>query len=439
MCFHKKSILSKKSKIQTFKKQKEYFKSSMNQKQVQVIRGLKQRIVSTLVKLVDICPQFSIEIEEPISILKKLDATFRGIYSNSDPEGKLDILKKYFADDFIHVLNWKNSALPKFEAASKKIKTETIEQLKKNNLINDAITERLKELDVFESPFSNDYDKPFNYDIFIASLPIEGKTNFLDPIFRQANYYKVFFIFSLEIKWMEQYREKLETNDIPVEDTFTPSSITLPSVSSRDSSLVISPRDENSNLPRIINMDSSKDLQNWGMRKIENDPLLHKNEKNPGKEGRHHGVLNLGGLIWPQNDPKRSNRRRPVPTPNKNNNCVNSNKVEDPDTQFVSDYNAFILQIEENSKNNMSIKERIQARMEQKVMILQHEGQILRENLFIMSKQKEELISIYESYIKEVLKQNEKLTEENDRLRKDIEEKGKNSSDKGKQPTNTSS
>lgn len=93
--------------------------------------------------------------------------------------------------------------------------------------------------------------------------------------------------------------------------------------------------------------------------------------------------------------------------------------VEDPDREFVDEYNAFVARIEGNgSKPLMTAEERIQARTQQKLMILEHESQILRDNLFIITKQKEEMMQTYEKHIKEIEKQNKKLFEENEILKK---------------------
>ena len=105
----------------------------------------------------------------------------------------------------------------------------------------------------------------------------------------------------------------------------------------------------------------------------------------------------------------------------KSPNTNSQTNIEDPDRDFVNEYNAFVAKIETNeSKTTMTGEERIQARTQQKLMILEHESQILRDNLFIITKQKEEMIQTYEKHIREIEKQNKKLFEENQALKKKL-------------------
>ena len=376
----------------------------MDTQHLQILRNLKQKLFSRFVKIIDICPQLNISTDQPILIFRHVDEAFRKIYKSSDDNIRLKYVTEFLNNDFQEILKWKDTVFPVFHESSKNIKTELEKILKQNNLYNDETKEKLNGLSPLDDPFSNISQKPFNFKNYLQYLPIDAiHSSIFDHVKNLSYIYKLFFIFLHDINWISLYKEQIDNNKIPDYSFYNPEKNRLNLASSKDSSLVISLREE-SNLPRVIHMDSSNEMKNWGMIKIESDPLLHQNEEKPSKEARHHGLLSLGGLIFPQN--KRVQRNNQLP------------KTLDNDTQFLNKYNKFVMNLnDEEEGRKMSNSERVQARMEQKVMLLQHESQILRDNLYIIKRQKEEMIQAYENFIKEVIRQNEALTVENDQIK----------------------
>ena len=165
------------------------------------------------------------------------------------------------------------------------------------------------------------------------------------------------------------------------------------------------------------------------MKLLDNQQYLHPKELKQDKDGKHHGVLSLSCLNLHHKDLKKKPEPNLIKEAYQNLTSEGENpkikisnsqtNIEDPDRDFVNEYNAFVARIEgDGSKPTMTAEERIQARIQQKLMILEHESQILRDNLFIVTKQKEEMIQTYEKHIKEIEKQNKKLYEENEFLKK---------------------
>lgn len=392
----------------------------MNKEQLQEIHDLKCKLTFALVDVVDICSQLGIDSQTPSSHISILDDAFRLIYSVSDPEEQLNYLKLYFKKDFPQLVKWKNEVLPIFEQNAKEIKTNTIEAFQKNGQINEEMNKKIIELNEFDEPYKNIDVDFFNYKKFIESLPLKGPFPFLDPIYKQAANYETFFTILKSIKLLDKYKEIC----IEKEDSDKASSNTKNAK-----------RPQNIPLPlnsKTLNQPISK-LKDWSVTKVDNQPNIHQKEIKQDKDTKRHGTLSLSGLNLQHKDLKKK-----IPKPNikevdhnlasdgeniKEKNTSNQSNIEDPDRDFVNEYNAFVARIEGNgSKPTMTAEERIQARIQQKLMILEHESQILRDNLFIVTKQKEEMIQTYEKHIKEIEKQNKKLYEENEILKKKYKE-----------------
>lgn len=388
----------------------------MNKEQLQEISNLKCKLTFALVDIVDICSQLGIDSQTPSSLINILDDAFRLINSVSDPEEQLNYLKLYFKKDFPQFVKWKNEVFPIFEQNAKEIKTKTIEAFQKNGEINEEINKKFIELNEFDEPYKNIDVDFFNYKKFIESLRLEGPFPFLDPIYKQVTNYETFLTILKSIKLLDKYKEIC----IDKEDSDKASNNTKNAK-----------RPQNLPLPlnsKTLNQPISK-LKDWGVMKIDNQPNNHPKEIKQDKDTKHHGSLSLSGLNLQHKDLKKK-----IPKPNikeadqnlafnsentKEKNTSNQSNIEDPDRDFVNEYNAFVARIEGNgSKPTMTAEERIQARIQQKLMILEHESQILRDNLFIVTKQKEEMIQTYEKHIKEIEKQNKKLYEENEILKK---------------------
>lgn len=403
----------------------------MNHDQLQDIRNIKYKIVSSLVDIADNCSSIEIDPQTPKSLINMLDDTFRLIYSTPDSDTQTTLLKNFFNTDFQKLIKWKNEVYPTFERKAKEIKTNTIEAFKNNLQIDDEMNQKFTELNALDDPFRNVDNDFFNFQNFTESLPVKGPFPFLEPIYKQIKNYEAFFSFIKFLRLIQKYNESDKTDFEKLDDN---SNSTEKQSSENSPKADDLPKEKAStNLPKPVPIPK---LQNWKGIKLNNDSFHQKNQGNDN-EGKHHGLLSLSGFSLPQPNPK---LKKPVisdeqknqpnieidqPTQNKNNillktpNAHNQTNIEDPDRDFVNEYNAFVAKIEGNeSKTTMTGEERIQARIQQKLMILEHESQILRDNLFIVTKQKEEMIQTYEKHIQEIEKQNKKLYEENQILKK---------------------
>ena len=106
---------------------------------------------------------------------------------------------------------------------------------------------------------------------------------------------------------------------------------------------------------------------------------------------------------------------------NKNDASQNSPRSNsDDDESALNRYAQMVQKLETSKQQLQEWSQIIIARLQQKALLLQKENQLLRENLDIVSKQKFEIVEMYETQINELSEQSEFLKNENLKLKKKV-------------------
>lgn len=100
-------------------------------------------------------------------------------------------------------------------------------------------------------------------------------------------------------------------------------------------------------------------------------------------------------------------------------NDQNNSNFEDGDST-LNRYMQMVQKLETSKQQIREWSQIIIARLQQKALLLQKENQLLRENLDIVSKQKTEIVEMYETQINELSEQNEFMRNENMKLKEKV-------------------
>ena len=102
-----------------------------------------------------------------------------------------------------------------------------------------------------------------------------------------------------------------------------------------------------------------------------------------------------------------------------NNGTANefSTSIPDDGDSTLNRYARMVQKLETSKQQLREWSQIIIARLQQKALLLQKENQLLRENLDIVSKQKSEIVEMYETQINELSEQSEFLRKENMKLK----------------------
>lgn len=403
----------------------------MNQTQVQTFRLILRNLQNSLVDLAYVFQCRKMDSSEIVSRVASIDSSLYSILSTFDNSLKLESVKQYIETEVNKLNQIKDQFLVSFQDDFLLLKKDfhdfLNEKIKDQNksTSSDYITSKFNEIEKIDNPFGNLENLPFPIEEFILSFgnSISFEKNEIQPFLDRGVYFTNFFNFLKQLKIIERYKDNFQKGII-LDEIIQTNFIQIDSKENNTKNVMKLGKQPNITLKKTMgNLKSSNDtLQNSkiGLIKIEAEPLLHQSEK---KQPRlHPGSLSLNGLlptVKNDNETDTNENQNSIQNLSKKNN-------ESADSNIDTDqYDKLFKQIEANKKKLHDWNEIIAARLEQKALLLQKENQILRENIEIVTQQKNEIQQLYEDHLSELLMQNDFLKQENLKL-KELEENDNN-------------
>ncbi|KAK8888663.1 hypothetical protein M9Y10_033397 [Tritrichomonas musculus] len=403
----------------------------MNQTQVQTFRLILRNLQNSLVDLAYVFQCRKMDSSEIVSRVASIDSSLYSILSTFDNSLKLESVKQYIETEVNKLNQIKDQFLVSFQDDFLLLKKDfhdfLNEKIKDQNKLtsSDYITSKFNEIERIDNPFGILENLPFPIEEFILSFEnsISFEKNEIQPFLDRGVYFTNFFNFLKQLKIIERYKDNFQKGII-LDEIIQTNFIQIDSKENNTKNVMKLGKQPNITLKKTMGiLKSSNDtLQNSkiGLIKIEAEPLLHQSEK---KQPRlHPGSLSLNGLLpTVKNDDETDTNENQNSIQNlskKNNESADSNIDTDQ-------YDKLFKQIEANKKKLHDWNEIIAARLEQKALLLQKENQILRENIEIVTQQKNEIQQLYEDHLSELLMQNDFLKQENLKL-KELEENDNN-------------
>lgn len=403
----------------------------MNQTQVQTFRLILRNLQNSLVDLAYVFQCRKMDSSEIVSRVASIDSSLYSILSTFDNSLKLESVKQYIETEVNKLNQIKDQFLVSFQDDFLLLKKDfhdfLNEKIKDQNksTSSDYITSKFNEIEKIDNPFGNLENLPFPIEEFILSFgnSISFEKNEIQPFLDRGVYFTNFFNFLKQLKIIERYKDNFQKGII-LDEIVQTNFIQIDNKENNTKNVMKLGKQPNITLKKTMgNLKSSNDtLQNSkiGLIKIEAEPLLHQSEK---KQPRlHPGSLSLNGLlptVKNDNETDTNENQNSIQNLSKKNN-------ESADSNIDTDqYDKLFKQIEANKKKLHDWNEIIAARLEQKALLLQKENQILRENIEIVTQQKNEIQQLYEDHLSELLMQNDFLKQENLKL-KELEENDNN-------------
>lgn len=403
----------------------------MNQTQVQTFRLILRNLQNSLVDLAYVFQCRKMDSSEIVSRVASIDSSLYSILSTFDNSLKLESVKQYIETEVNKLNQIKDQFLVSFQDDFLLLKKDfhdfLNEKIKDQNksTSSDYITSKFNEIEKIDNPFGNLENLPFPIEEFILSFgnSISFEKNEIQPFLDRGVYFTNFFNFLKQLKIIERYKDNFQKGII-LDEIIQTNFIQIDNKENNTKNVMKLGKQPNITLKKTMgNLKSSNDtLQNSkiGLIKIEAEPLLHQSEK---KQPRlHPGSLSLNGLlptVKNDNETDTNENQNSIQNLSKKNN-------ESADSNIDTDqYDKLFKQIEANKKKLHDWNEIIAARLEQKALLLQKENQILRENIEIVTQQKNEIQQLYEDHLSELLMQNDFLKQENLKL-KELEENDNN-------------
>lgn len=401
----------------------------------QTMRSLQPRLMD-LIRILDDLKQDSASIR---GVTNSIDDTLRSVLSTFDGTEKLKAVTDFFASQLPLFHAFRSDILPRITENYQKL-PESFQKFalnKANEIELDIVgdppfLELMKKLNSLENPFSDlqgdtiDVEEFLNefFKLYPSLITTESKelNDFRD---KTTQYATIYYILQ-QLLDLDTYYDMLKDGKPPSCDQCPECFHSWAKECQKKNA-----RPQNGgkkNIMPLVKTQKGPNKFNWGLVKIETQPLLHETEEKVGKP-KHIGTLSLSGLNLSAHmanqdhalskkqsqsddgEPKSRNGRHHE-SEKMGIICSNSKKSE-----IISHYDQLVSKLKKDKKlvhDRSAISESL---YEQKCAFHKQEIQILRENLDIVQKQKQEMEQLYEDHISELMKQIEFLKKENSELK----------------------
>ena len=382
----------------------------MDPGQVQAFRNTVRQLLPPMSDLYELL--FLMGGAPPVlkTTLSLCEESIRGILSTFDPDAKLAIVKEFCESKFPKILELSTADFVQDLRKPIALFPELIKDfVERQHLSNDETADIIASLTNLDETLDKiDLEsEPINVQQQIEALKQKcstAATTEFSEFEKTAESYRILYAFISEIKSIADYVEKVQNGEPPR---------TSNRVASKRSSrgCVALPVKKTSKVAMPLVKADESVVENLRLVKIDAEPLLFRKDAGRMRTGLHQGNLCLKGLVPPKLG-KQLAKNKEGSMGSRDNSDSSSSEVD----EVLEAFDHFMSTFTPNGQEGMM------ELLRQKCVILAKENTTLRDNYDIVSKQKEEMMQLYEDYISELMKQNEVLKKEIAKLKEKTEE-----------------